>query len=122
MFSELDALCESISCLDKSIEDVTVINKFGRPVERIESEGNDKHLPHNSEMFFMQCVLQISMGHDFDEQYGPINYHISDRQNLTMLTFPIYDHILLVTAKKDTSPISLARKITCVIGTHRKQE
>ncbi len=121
MYSELDALCESISCLDSSIEAVAVINKFGRPVERIDREGNNKRLPRDSEMFFMQCVLQISMGNDFDEQYGPINYHISERQNLTMLTFPIYDHVLLVIVKKDTSPISLARKITCVIDTHRKQ-
>ncbi len=121
MYSELDTLCESISSLEGNIQSVTVINKFGRPVERIESEENDKHLPYNSEMFFMQCVLQISMGQDFDEQYGPINYHISERQNLTMLTFPIYDHILLVTAKKNISPISLARKIVTIIDAHRKQ-
>lgn len=120
MYSELDTLCESISNLESNIQSVIVINKFGRPVERIGREENDKHFSYNSEMFFMQCVLQISMGQDFDEQYGPINYHISERQNLIMLTFPIYDHVLLVTAKKNISPISLARKIICVIGSYRK--
>lgn len=121
MYSELDTLCKSISSLEVNIQSVTVINKFGRPVERIDKEENDKHLSYNSEMFFMQFVLQISMGQDFDEQYGPINYHISERQNITMLTFPIYDHVLLVTAKKNISSISLAREIIHVIGAHRKQ-
>lgn len=121
MYPELNTLCESISSLDRSIQDVTIINKFGRPVERIDREKNENRLPYNSEMFFMQCVLQISMGQDFDEQYGPINYHVSERRNLTMLTFPIYDHVLLVTAQKNTSPISLAREIIHVIGAHRKQ-
>jgi hypothetical protein len=74
-----------------------------------------------SEMFFMQCVLQVSMGRDFDEQYGPINYYISERDNLTMLTFPIDDHIILVTVNKNVSPISLARKIVNTINDHRKQ-
>ena len=121
MYQELSTLCESISGLEGNIQSVTVINKFGRPVERIDREENDRHLPYNSEMFFMQCVLQISMGQDFDEQYGPINYHVSERQNLTMLTFPIYDHVLLVTTKKNTSPISLAREIVTIIDAYRKQ-
>ena len=121
MYQELNTLCESISSLENGIQSVTAINKFGRPVERVDSKENDLHLPYNSEMFYMQCVLQISMGRDFDEQYGPINYHASERQNLTMLTFPVYDHVLLVTTKKEISPISLAREIICLIDAHRKQ-
>jgi len=74
-----------------------------------------------NEMLFMHCVLQISMSKDFDEQCGPINYHISERGNLTMLTFPIYDHVILVITKKSISPISLARKIVNVIESNKKQ-
>jgi len=64
----------------------------------------------------MQCVLQISMGKEYDSEYGPINYHLLERENLTMITFPMRDHVILVAAKKDTSPISLARKIVTTIN------
>jgi hypothetical protein len=99
-----------------------LINKHGRPVEKISrpilAEQNQDNL---NEMFFMQCVLQVSMGRDFDECYGPINYYISERANLTMLSFPLDDHVILVKANKNVSPIALARKIANMITGLRKQ-
>lgn len=116
------ALCGSILSTNKNIQSVTLINRQGRAVEQISRSKFTNQFPdYMSEMFFMQCVLQVSMGRDFDEQYGPINYYISERDNLTMLTFPIDDHIILVTVNKNVSPISLARKIVNTINDHRKQ-
>jgi hypothetical protein len=69
----------------------------------------------------MSCVLQVSMGRDFDENYGPINYHMSERANLTMITFPLDGNVVLVTINKNTSPISLARKTVDLINEHRKR-
>ena len=70
-------------------------------------------------MFFMQCVLEISMGKDYDSEFGPVNYHLSERGNLTMITFPMRDHVVLVTTNKDTSPISLAKKIVTTINDYQ---
>ncbi len=33
-----------------------------------------------------------------------------------MITFPMRDHVILVTTKKDTSPISLAKKMVTTIN------
>jgi hypothetical protein len=99
---------------------VTAINKLGRPVDRSSRQKHIKQFPDKtSEVLFMQCVLEISMGRDFDEQYGPINYHMSERANATMLTFPIDDHVILVTASKNVGPISLAKKIANIISEYR---
>jgi hypothetical protein len=118
----LDMLCNSIFDTNKNIQSVVVINKMGRPVEKIARPRFAKQFFDNlGEPFFMQSVLQISMGMDFDEHFGPINYHISDRESLTMLIFPIEDHVILVTINKNTGPISLARKIAGVIENHKKQ-
>ncbi|MDE1830530.1 MAG: hypothetical protein KGI25_09425 [Thaumarchaeota archaeon] len=66
---------------------------MGRPIERLSKPTHAEQFPEKvREMLFMQCVLQVSMGKDFDEHYGPINYHVSERANITMLTFPIGDH------------------------------
>ncbi|MGI0060604.1 MAG: hypothetical protein ACREBJ_12645, partial [Nitrosotalea sp.] len=57
----------------------------------------------------------ISMGRDFDDEFGEIGYIHVDRKNLSMLSFPLFDNIVLVTSKAAMSPIALARKITAII-------
>jgi hypothetical protein len=118
--TEFDELCDSILGVNSNIQSVAAINKLGRPVDRSSRPKYIKQFPDEaSEILFMQCVLEISMGRDFDEQYGPINYHMSERENVTMLTFPIEDHVILVTASKNVSPISLAKKIVNIINEYR---
>ena len=115
--------CNSIIGINKNIQSVTVINKLGRFIEKITREGSLKHIPQpKDEMFFMQCVLEISLGKDFDSEYGTINYHLSERKNLTMITIPMRDHVLLVTTKKETSPISLAKKIVTTINGYESRQ
>jgi hypothetical protein len=117
---KFDELCNSIMGINKNIQTVAIINKLGRPVERITRDDSLKQIPQDkNEMFFMQCALEISMGKDYDSEYGPINYHLSERGNLTMITFPMRDHVVLVTTKKDTSPISLAKKIVTTINDYQ---
>lgn len=115
-----DVLCDLILHTNKNIQFVALINKHGRPVEKISRSGFTGQFQDNmNEMFFMQCVLQVSMGKDFDECYGPINYYVSERSNLTMLSFPLDDHVLLTIVNKNISPITLARKIVNRINDHK---
>lgn len=114
---KIGELCNSIIGINKNIQSVTVINKLGRSIEKVTRDSSLKHPPQpKDEMFFMHCVLEISLGKDYDSEYGAINYHVSERKNLTMITIPMRDYVLLVTAKKDTSPISLAKKIVTTIN------
>lgn len=118
---DFDELCHLILEINRNIQSVAVINKLGRPVEKINRAGNAKEISEEkNQMLFMQCVLEISMGKDFDEYYGPINYHLSERENLSMFSFPLDDSVILVTSNKDSSPISLARQITNAIAHYRK--
>src|SRR2546430_9574248 len=113
---KIDELCNSILWINKSIQSVAIINKLGRLIDKVTRDDGLNQIPQpKAEMFFMQCVLEISMGKDYDSEYGSINYHLSERGNLTMISFPIRDHFVLVTIKKDTSPISLAKKIVTTI-------
>jgi len=120
--AQLGELCSSIKDLNRNIKSVTIINRLGRAVEK--SSSNKTKQPQEeqkNEMLFMQCVLEISMGREFDEEYGPIRYHLSERENSTMLTFPADDNVILVTSNKNISPISLAKKIVNVIDSNRKK-
>jgi len=117
----LESLCDSALRLNKSIQSVAIINNKGRAIEKISRPEFTKLYPnHLSEFFCMSCVLQVSMGRDFDENYGPINYHMSERTSLTTLTFPMKENVILVATNRNTSPITLARKIVTLIDDHKE--
>ena len=95
---------------------------MGRLVEDTSRSNFARKFPeHLNEHFLMQCVLQISMGRDFDEYYGPVNYHISERAGLTLLSFPADGNVILVVCNKNISPISLARKIIEAIAEFQRR-
>lgn len=111
-----DKLCRSIISSNKNIQAVAIINKQGRVVEKTSRKTFNDQFPDSvGETFFMQCVLQVSIGKDFDDHYGQINYYVSERKNLTTLTLPLDDYVILVTMNKNVSPITLARKIAGII-------
>jgi len=117
MYAPTDLLCNSIINVNKNIQSVVIINKMGRPIEKTSKpKFANQFADCMNEIFFMQCVLQISIGKDFDEKYGPINYHISERTSHTILTFPAGENVILVITNKNVSPIALARKIAVLIG------
>lgn len=117
---KFDKLCNYILGINSNIQSVSIINKHGRAIERKTSNEIDPQVDGQKiEMFFMQCVLTISMGRDFDEEFGEIGYVHIDRKNLSMFSFPLFDHIVLVTSSATVSPITLAKKISTVIKKYK---
>ena len=120
--TEYDTLCDTILGINNNIQSVSIINKHGRPVEyKVKGSPGFQASEQKNEMFFMQCALTISMGRDFDEDFGEIGYIHTNRKNLSMFSFPLFDNIILVTSKAATGPISLARKISTIIKRYRLQ-
>ncbi|MDE1829770.1 MAG: hypothetical protein KGI25_05560 [Thaumarchaeota archaeon] len=71
LLESLDVLCGSILAVDKNIQSVAVINNKGRVMEKIAKPMFAERFPdHLNELFCMHYVLQVSMGRDFDENYG----------------------------------------------------
>ncbi len=120
-YTTLQSLCGSILGINKNIQSVAVINNKGRIVEKVSNPRFTALFPDFfNELFCMHHILQVSLGRDFDEKYGPVNYYISERTSLTTLSFPVGDIIILVTTNKNTSPITLARKVVNMIDDARK--
>ncbi len=115
----LDELCNQILNIDNSIQTVTVIGKNGRPVEEASRLGLNR-TKEKHEMFFMSHALEISLGRDFDDQFGKVNYTFTSRDNLSVLSFPMEDSFLLVVYQSQVGPISLAMKIKSLIMSFQK--
>src|SRR5438445_3327176 len=117
---KLDSLCNTVLDVNENIQAVLVINKQGRAVHKIARTGTElPMLEKEKEMLLMETAITISMGRDFDEPLGEIEYVHVERKNLSLLSFPIDDYIVLVTSKAAIGSISLARKVATAIKRYR---
>ncbi|MEX0862495.1 DUF6659 family protein [Nitrosopumilus sp.] len=53
--------------------------------------------------FYMQISLEIHMQKDFDDTLGKINYSTANRENILIITMPMNDHIILISALPTSS-------------------
>lgn len=111
----LGRLCRSIINSNNNIQSVEIINKQGTTLEKLGSERIIKmSREERSEKNLGLCLFDISLGEELDDLYGPIQYHFS-KSSFVMFSFPLSENLVVVTATKNISPISLATKIAQII-------
>lgn len=111
----LGRLCRSILNSNNNIHSVEIVNKQGLTLEKLGSERIIKmSKEERSERNVGRCLFDISLGEELDDLYGPIQYHFS-KGSFVMFSFPFSENLVVVTATKNISPISLATKIAHII-------
>ena len=112
----LENLCESILCTSENIQSVAIINKNGRAIEEKSRVISDLIMPDKkNEMYFMQCALQVSMARDFDDEFGPLSFTITERENSKFVSIPSFSNIILAKMKKGMDHTALINKIKKII-------
>ncbi len=113
---DLGKLCRKILDVSKNILRVSVITSGGRPLEEV-SRGGRNSLDGGDlkEMLLMQCALAMSMGRDFDEPFGKIMFTHMERENVSLLSFPLGGDTVLVESGPSTGSLSLASDVASVI-------
>ena len=98
------------SILENGIEFIGFINKLGRMEGAI--FNNDINLTgERKEMYMMELRLQSSMQSDFDSEFGPVSYNVTEREKskfVSILTFP---YLILAIMKKNKDHIAVINKI-----------
>lgn len=108
----LEDLCNSILCTSDNIQSVAIINKNGRAIEKKTRGNTDLLMPdQKNEIYFMQFALQISMARDFDNEFGPVSYTVTERENSKFVSIPSFPHIILAKMKKGIGHTALINKI-----------
>jgi hypothetical protein len=107
---KFDALCDEVLGID-DIQSVFIINKMGRAVEKKSRDGAAIVDGKKNEILMMQSVLVMSMARDFDDDFGKIRYVHTQRKNLSMLSFPLDGHIVLVSSKTALSLTRLLKRL-----------
>jgi len=96
-------------------EFVCVINKQGR-IEHSTYKNDMEMSKDKKEMFTMCLQLQNSMQSDFDDELGPVNYTITERENSRFISLPTSIGILLVKLDKTTDPFVFVNKINRLLN------
>ena len=85
---------------DDQIRFAGIINKLGNLIAGGFKDGISPFMPEEHlRMMYMQMVLEISMRKDFDASLGEINYITALRNKALMISLPIDDHLLLISAE-----------------------
>ena len=113
---DLDQFCKSILNSDRNVRSVAVIDKKGRMLHNASLRSFvQPSLEKWNDIHYMECMFDISIGTKFDELYGPIRYHYSDKDNFMMFSFPYNKYVVIITSTKMISPIAFATKISKII-------
>ncbi len=94
-------LCAKVSKIDSKIRFTGLINNKGRlvaggmvgSVKPLEDERED-------EMLFMELALRVKMRQEFDKDFGKVNFSLSYREKLIVMSFPFNKNVLFVSMDK----------------------
>ena len=102
------------SILGHGIEFIGLINKQGRMEGAI--FNNDINLTgERKEMYMMELRLQSSMQSDFDSEFGPVSYTITEREKSKFVSILNFPYIVLAIMKKSKDHIAVIGKIETAI-------
>jgi hypothetical protein len=118
---DFDTLCNKVFELDKKIRSVRVINNKGKLV----AGGMKKGLTaledsKKDEMLFMELSLRVRMRHEFDEEFGPVEFSLSYRGKIILMSFPMDPNVLFVTTERQIDLNKIPFKILELTGGFKK--
>ena len=106
----LEKACEVLSLEDK-IRHVGVINELGRLVAGGFRKGVSPLLSDEKiRMVYMQMQLDFNMRQELDDVLGPIDYIASRRQNQLIISVPLGENLVLISAEPDADDKKIIKK------------
>ncbi len=65
---------------------------------------------------YMELILRVSTRQEFDQSLGVVNYSASRREKAVVLSFPIGNKVLLISANTDVDIDETAKKVMKIAG------
>ena len=107
---KLDNACNELLNVDK-VRHVGVINSLGHLVAGGFKEGVEPMLPNDKvRMVYMQMQLDFNMRQELDELLGPVDYIASRRAKQLIISVPIGENLVLITAEPNADDKIIIKK------------
>ena len=120
--AELEKICQGIIDLDPKMRSARIINNRGHLVAG-GMKGGLRSLEDvkQDEMMFMELALRVRMRHEFDKELGAVEFSMSYREKVIIMSFPLAnDDVLLVSGEKEIEFSKIPFKILDMIKGLRK--
>lgn len=106
----LENACDTLLKMDK-IRHVAVINKLGKLVSGRFKEGVIRFLDDEKvKTVYMQMMLDLRMRQELDEILGSIDYIVSRRKNITIISVPTEHHLVLISAERGINSTKVIKR------------
>ncbi|KAG2475979.1 MAG: hypothetical protein NPMRIOTA_50055 [Nitrosopumilales archaeon] len=116
-YSHFQQMCDILLEQEK-IRFAGLINSMGKLVAGGIREGL---VPLEDEAerqkMYMELALRVSMRKDFDYTLGPVKFSASRREKALVMSFPINNNVLLISAEPEVDIEETANKVIKIIGT-----
>lgn len=116
-YSHFQQMCD-ILLEQENIRFAGLINSMGKLVAGGIREGL---VPLEDEAerqkMYMELALRVSMRKDFDYTLGPVKFSASRREKALVMSFPINNNVLLISAEPEVDIEETANKVIKIIGT-----
>lgn len=107
---KLEQACDALSEEGK-IRHVGVINPLGRLIAGGFRKGVKPLMEHEKiSMTYMQMQLDFKMRKELDDILGEIDYIASRRKNQLIISIPIKENLVLITAEPDADDKKIIKK------------
>jgi len=107
---KLNSACTALSDENK-VRHVGVINELGRLIAGGFKKGTSPLLEAEKiSMIYMQMQLDYKMRKELDELLGPIDYIVSRRTKQLIISVPIGNNLVLISAEPDADDKKIIKK------------
>ena len=117
--SNFDIICNEVFALDEKIRSARIINGRGKLVAGGMREGlKSLEDAKKDEMLFMELSLRVRMRHEFDEEFGTVEFSLSYRGKVILMSFPIGENVLFVSSERQLDLGKIPFNILEIIKKH----
>ena len=111
------SLCDTIIKLDRSIRFVGVVNNRGEVIEGGFKQGIEPLLNGTDEQhMYVHSLSNITVLQSFSDRLGMVRYSLTEHEKVTLMTFPLRDGILCLSAMPKANMNKIRDKVMKVLN------
>jgi hypothetical protein len=111
------SLCDNIIKLDRSIRFVGIVNSRGEVIEGGFRQGVEPLLNGTDEQqMYIHSLSNLTMLQSYSKRLGKLRYSLTEHDRVTLLTFPLGDTILCLSAKPKADINKIRIKVMKVLN------
>ncbi len=112
----LELACQGL-LEEPKIRFIGVINKMGRLVAEEYKKGVASLLEKQEDMMLhMELALEVFLREEFNEKLGEIDYVLSKRKKINIISIPVSKHLVLVSTDPGVNVDSIVEKVDSVFS------